>query len=74
LKYRNNKTISVVNDIKTKSLDHLKDITADTAKESKRANSLAAGTQKDSLSVKALTTVATALLPATLLAVTLYCL
>jgi hypothetical protein len=47
----------------------LKDITTDAAKEGKRANTLATNTQIDSLSVKALTTIATALLPATLLAV-----
>jgi hypothetical protein len=69
LKYRNNKTISIVNDLKTKTLDHLKEITADAAKEGKRANTLATNTQMDSLSVKALTSVATGLLPATLLAV-----
>ncbi|KAH8723430.1 hypothetical protein GQ44DRAFT_313658 [Phaeosphaeriaceae sp. PMI808] len=68
LSLQNSGALRAFNNGTARNLGLLKDTVTEIAKESKRTNSIAAETQKDSMSLKALSTVATIFLPPTLLA------
>jgi hypothetical protein len=69
LEFRNSQILCAINQATAKNMDTLRDIAIDVGKENKSMSAMAAQTQKDSKSLKALTTVATIFLPPTLLAV-----